>query len=171
MGCQPLGYLRRGSLAVDLPRNARGWAAPLHSREPLRALLGGGPAQGDPAYRGAARSVLVELGTWRDHHSRTRCGHPRGRTARAADVHRDGQAQAHRPAPYRRPRLHSGRDEADGGGYPSADRRTARFAAAGRGIRLGRYGVDRAHDRNARAAVWLPLGGPPAADAVVGLGG
>ena len=88
-----------------------------------------------------------------------------------ADVHRDGPAQAYRPAPHRRARLHAERNGADDRQYPRAHRRAARRAAVGRAIRLGRYRFDRTDHADARDPVRFPLGGPPQADLLVRLGG
>jgi hypothetical protein len=48
-------------------------AGPLHyiPESPYGPYWVGRRPQGDPAYRGPARGLLVELGTWRHHHPRS----------------------------------------------------------------------------------------------------
>ena len=130
LGRQPQRHLCRGPLAADLRRDARRGRSPQGDRQPVRIAL--------ERRRRTARSSMSRHcpSSIRSRHGgitilrleRRGTGRARPRAVRAADVHRDGPAQAHRPAAHRRARVHPVEDERDGGRHPPPHRRAARHA-------------------------------------------
>ena len=145
---------------------------PSRAREPVRPVLVGRDARGDPARRIAARHLLVELGAGRHHHprSRRRTFRPKrsGWSCRCSSRWTGPSipASAARSRPAFKPAEMKRMDE-------EIRRRTGEcldWLARGRGVRLGRTRLDRADDGNAGDPVRLPVGGPAAADSLVRTG-
>ena len=130
-------------------------------REPLRPLLVGDQVQGHHAGRGQPPGLFLGLGTG---------GIPI--EDQPKDMERPSFIRMDPPTPRRaaqggQPGRRAGQPCQHGRADPRADRPGARRLAAQRDLRLGRPGVDRADDDDARDPVRLSLGRPAPADLLV----
>ena len=157
---RPRAVAERHALAVFRAAARRG-PGPLPRQRALRAVLVGDALRRHHGGRHRPRALLVRRAPRRHH----REGHGPG--FHPADVHRDGSAQARRPAQGGVADRLAGQPRQARGADPRARAEDLRRAAGRRDVRLGRPRLDRADDADARDAVRLPVGGPPPADLLV----